>query len=171
MKVNILQALKSIVLILIATGLTACGGGSGGGNGRLNDNINNNNSPADDAAATLNNQQSQVQTQANQVTPTAPARVAADVRLAWAPPLERTDGSELPFSDISGYQISYEDSKGRLRIAPKDSLLLEPAQSSYILEDLPADNYQINIFTVDTNGLISPASATITLQADQFPTS
>ena len=77
MNVNIQQALRSIVLLLIATGLTACGGGSGGGNGRLN----NNNSPADDAAATLNNQQSQVQTQANQVTPPAPARVSADVRL------------------------------------------------------------------------------------------
>ena len=100
--------------------------------------------------------------------------MACIVLIAVSPsvmPLERTDGSELPFSDISGYQISYEDSKGRLRIAPKDTLLLEPAQSSYILEDLPADNYQINIFTVDTNGLISPASATITLQADQFPTS
>jgi hypothetical protein len=168
MNVNIQQALRSIVLLLIAVALTACGG-----NGGRNDNTiaRSNNSTADDAAATLQNQQSQVQTQAATPSLTAPARASADVRLAWAAPLERTDGSALMFTDISGYQISYEDSKGRLRIAPKDTLLLEPAQSSYILEDLPADNYKINIFTVDTNGLISPASATITLQADQFPTS
>lgn len=168
MNVNIQQANRSILLLLSAIALTACGGHGG------NTIAGTDNSAADDAAATLNNQQAQVQTQANQATTpslAASARASADVRLAWAAPLERTDGSELLFSEISGYQISYEDSKGRLRIAPKDTLLLEPARSSYILEDLPADNYQINIFTVDTNGVISPASATITLQADQFPTS
>lgn len=91
---------------------------------------------------------------------------SATVLLRWDAPAQREDGSGLAISEIAGYQICYVGSDGRIVLLPEGDELLDV--TSYIIEDLPADHYQFNVFTIDSDGLISAPSQTIIIGLDQF---
>lgn len=91
----------------------------------------------------------------------------ADFVLSWHIPTTREDNSNLALADITGYEISYTDSKNQLIIITIDN----PLQTEYHLAQLTPDNYQFNIFTYDNNNQVSLPSITVNLSEEQFPIS
>ncbi|MBT8151036.1 MAG: hypothetical protein KJO62_06500 [Gammaproteobacteria bacterium] len=123
--------------------LSACGGGGGGGS-----------------------------TGAESLPPAAALQLEiyapADVLLEWNAPLSRADQTILLPGEIQGYQICYTDSAGNIRIIPENPAELQ-GQSTYLIENLTPDDYQFNIFTIDTDASISAPSATVQLSIENFP--
>lgn len=74
--------------------------------------------------------------------------------LYWSPPLERVDGTDLPASEIEGYEIRYwhESETGYETV-----FIHQGSDEAYHFDSLPKslDGYTFQVATVDTNGLYS----------------
>ncbi|MBT8149251.1 MAG: fibronectin type III domain-containing protein [Pseudomonadales bacterium] len=151
MDVNNNTLLKCFIMWLATLSLCACGGGGGG------------------SSATLPLTQPGSGTNPPITVPLVSPRQPADVQLSWTEPTTRADNSALAFAEIDGYQICYTGSDGRIILVPGDGSLIAAGQTEHTLRNLPADTYQFNVFTYDTDGTLSPPSSTVTLSANQFP--
>lgn len=79
----------------------------------------------------------------------------ATITLTWETPVEREDGSPLPFSEISHYVITQQRNTG-----PVTSIAV--ARSNiFVLRHMPAGTYTFAIATVDSDGFIGNFSSSI----------
>ena len=92
-------------------------------------------------------------------------RGPADILLTWSAPTERVNGSALAIAEIGGYQICYIGSDGQINLVD----IADPLQTDYLLKNLSPDEYQLNIFTYDTENNLSSPSPTVTLPISSFP--
>ena len=151
MDLNNNKCLNRATLLVLTAVLCACGGGGGGSSGLPSTLASGENGPPITA-------------------PLISPRQPGDVVLSWIAPTTRADNSALPFAQIEGYQICYTGSDGRIVLVPDDGSLIAAGQTEYMLRNLPADTYQFNIFTHDSDGLLSKPSDTVILSINQFAT-
>lgn len=80
--------------------------------------------------------------------------------LSWVAPSERSDGSALELSAISGYRVYYGEESGNYRnkIEINDGSVVQ-AQ----LDDIPEGKYYVVVTTVDMNGRESAYSVEVVL--------
>ncbi|MGE0080101.1 MAG: hypothetical protein AB7U81_02255 [Thiohalomonadaceae bacterium] len=86
-----------------------------------------------------------------------------DVSLSWRAPTERENGEALPLAQLYGYRIYYGplNNPTAFRVDVNDASL-----TSYTLEDLDAGTYRFAVSAIDTNGLESALSNTMTKVVD-----
>jgi hypothetical protein len=86
-------------------------------------------------------------------TPTEP--VAYSAQISWTIPSTRTDGTPLPLSELTGYEIYYTTDDpavtGVVNVTGGSS-------ASYVASNLKAGNYYFTISAIDINGLKSSMS-------------
>ncbi len=88
----------------------------------------------------------------------APA-IAADVTLTWDSPTERENGSQLPATEIGGYIVKNGN----------DLLTVEGNINELTIPDLPPGEYFFSVATVDTDGLKSAFSETVSILIPAAP--
>ena len=86
--------------------------------------------------------------------------VIASVSLNWAIPLQREDGSDLELYEIDGYVVAYGTNAQNLDAAIS---VLGGVETSFVVEDLPANTYYFAIATVDSKGIQGTYSDVIEL--------
>lgn len=105
------------------------------------------------------------------------------IELSWTPPIERTDGTPVTISEISGYHITHKvvgDANNCLQqpapVQPQNCTIIDPQEilvsgttNSYVIPNLPFGKYSFRLTAIDMEGLESnPATDTFTsTQADQ----
>jgi len=90
--------------------------------------------------------------------PTEPA--TSTVTLKWSAPGTRVDGSSIALSEISHYEINYGQSPDSLNREAR----AEPDETEYTLQDLTQGSWYFTIRVVDTDGLTSQPSDTVSFQ-------
>lgn len=92
------------------------------------------------------------------VTDTTPVPSVPDIALSWAIPAAREDGSYMPVYEIAGYELRYtKDQSTQVTV-----VRINDAQTTdWVLEDVTPGNYQFTIATIDSDGLYSANSQTV----------
>ena len=83
----------------------------------------------------------------------------------WPVPQLREDGSVLAIDEIAGYELTYKNSRRELQVVTID----DPLVTSYLIEYLPADNYEFAVFAFDKQNTLSQSSPLARLSLDDFP--
>lgn len=92
----------------------------------------------------------------NDQTQTKPT--TGSVELSWVAPQARADGVSLSLGEISGYKVYY----AKTTEASLHSIdLTSVAETSVVIEDLPAGTYGFSVTAIDTGGRESNKSNTI----------
>jgi hypothetical protein len=92
------------------------------------------------------------------VTVNEPTSSGQDISLSWIAPGERDDNSPLSLSEIAGYKIYYGTTQGEY----SNSIdVNDAAAEGYTITDLPSGVYYIVVTTIDTDGLESGFSETV----------
>jgi hypothetical protein len=81
------------------------------------------------------------------------------VTLQWQPPTTRTDGSAL--TNLAGYRVYYGTSQGSY---PNQVAVNSPGLSSFVVQNLPPGTYWFVITAVDSAGLESTQSNSVSKQ-------
>lgn len=81
------------------------------------------------------------------------AQQVGSASLSWRPPAERTDGENLPLTEIAGYRIYYGTSSGQYQFEVPP--INDAYTTSVTIDDLPVGTYYFVMTTVDVNGLES----------------
>jgi VCBS repeat-containing protein len=88
------------------------------------------------------------------------ASTTAEVTLSWTAPAEREDNSALSLSAIAGYRIYYGASQGQY----SDNVTINDSSATdYTFADLPAGTHYFVITTIDTDGLESQYSTSVSI--------
>lgn len=92
-----------------------------------------------------------------------PDRAEDSVTFSWSAPSERMDGSLLPPDQIGGYELYYSADGGETQVVEIG------VTTSHSLERLDPGSYEAAISTVDTDGLYSEPSNTVTFEIGSRP--
>jgi len=84
--------------------------------------------------------------------------MTSSVALTWEVPLQREDGTDLEVYEIDGYVVAYGTDANNLDSAVSVSGGWE---TSFVVEDLPANTYYFAIATVDSKGIQGAYSGVI----------
>jgi len=88
-----------------------------------------------------------------------PTPVSISAKVSWDIPDTRTDGETLLLSDIGGYEVMYKmEGASDFETAVIDDGTI----SEYLVEDIPAGDYEVKVRAFDTNDLYSDFSPSIT---------
>ncbi len=79
------------------------------------------------------------------------------VTLKWALPLTRVDGSSLAVGEIDHFELSYGRDAGNL----DQSVSVPGTDTTYVFDSLESGTWYFDIKAVDTDGLSSPSSETV----------
>ncbi len=83
-------------------------------------------------------------------------------KLSWNVPVARTDGSSLAVSDVGGYDLTYLGRKSGISGVVH---ITGATTTSYSLNNLTPDTYDVVIFAYDSAGVASPSSNVVTIVA------
>ena len=138
-----------LVISCLAVLTTACGGGGGSGG-----------SNSSTPGGTSNSAPSSSPTPASSPTPTA----KYSVRLSWAAPTTRADGTALPASALTGYRVFY--TRDGSNQSEDTVVTVDGGNSTTLVLSLSiAGTYTFAITAIDSDGgesaLSAPASITI----------
>lgn len=92
--------------------------------------------------------------------------LAADIILTGDVPTQREDGSPLPVSEISGYQIIYGDTPDGLN---QTYTITTPDKVEATIEDFDPGTYYFAVATVDSDGIRGNFSEVISAVVPALP--
>ena len=78
-------------------------------------------------------------------------------RLSWAPPVEREDGTSLGLTEIQEYRIYW----GLDNTFDQTTVITDSTVTEILISDLPTGVHSFRMTAVDTDGLESSFSATV----------
>ncbi|MFT6835927.1 MAG: hypothetical protein ACJA0H_001967 [Francisellaceae bacterium] len=76
-------------------------------------------------------------------------------QISWSGPSSRENGNPLPIGEIAGYYIQYQEIG---KSTYNHEFIDDATKVIFILSGIPSGDYQIQVATVDTDGLMSSFS-------------
>lgn len=142
-----LSQARLLPIILLSMLLTACGGGGGGNDGASPPNSQNSNNNAPPSSTETN----------GSATPPTSSNPQTTITVSWIAPLTRENGTPLPPSEISGYEIYYFRDGSPTE---EDGIIIinDPNTLKTQTPPLVVGTYYFAIATIDSQGVYSEMS-------------
>lgn len=154
-----LSQARLLTIILLSALLTACGGGGGSGSEEPISN-----SPSlDSQNSSSNSPPSSTETDSSTNTPpTPPSNSQTTITISWVAPSTRENGTPLPRSEISGYEIYYFR-EGSSEEEGEIITINDPNTLATQTPPLSTGRYYFAIATIDTQGIYSDTSGYVAI--------
>lgn len=81
--------------------------------------------------------------------------LAADVKVSWNAPTNRTDGSPIPSAELAGYAAAITNTE------TVSTTSINTTETEVVFTDLPSGPYSVSVIAVDSGGLTSGSSTPI----------
>jgi hypothetical protein len=148
---------KTLVTVVVAIQLVACGGG-GGGNAASGSDGGTLSSSGTTTAAANSTPASGTATSSSSTSDQSSTKATASLSLSWVAPVARADGTPLSLADIDGFNIYYGDKAGNYtyRVTVTDGTV-----QHVTLKNLAGGTYYIVMTTYDVDGRESGYSAMV----------